>query len=158
MTNNLIMIFNIYRNMIASGEHSTAVHNALLLELPALGERLPFNINNPFTEARLDVIVSLIGGSGYDCSGAGWSRYDIDAPKLRKSFDVFNHTAIADWFQKIAKYSDDINHHADFTITGFKVVVSLTTHDEDNTISMKDIHLAKIIDGFYADMLADLPL
>jgi 4a-hydroxytetrahydrobiopterin dehydratase len=63
-----------------------------------------------------------------------------------------NQTELADFVLRIARYSDEVEHHADMDIREYrKLRLSITTHDR-NALTERDIEWAKsvneIIDSF----------
>ncbi len=63
-----------------------------------------------------------------------------------------NQTELAEFVLRIARYSDEVEHHADMDIREYrKLRLSITTHDR-NALTERDIEWAKsvnvIIDSF----------
>jgi len=65
---------------------------------------------------------------------------------LVKVFEFNNFVEAVDFVNKIVPIAEDMGHHPDVEIFSYKKVrVKLTTHDEGNKITEKDIKLAKEI-------------
>lgn len=70
----------------------------------------------------------------------GWERTDT---ALVREFVFENQTELAEFVLLVAKYSDEVNHHADMQISECgKLRLSITTHDE-NGLTEKDFEWAK---------------
>lgn len=55
-----------------------------------------------------------------------------------------NQTELAEFVLRVAKYSDEVNHHADMHISEWrKLQLSITTHDDGNQLTQKDLDWAK---------------
>jgi 4a-hydroxytetrahydrobiopterin dehydratase len=66
---------------------------------------------------------------------------------LVKVFEFDNFIEAVDFVNKIVPIAEDMRHHPDLEIFSYKKVrVKLTTHDEGNKITDKDINLAKKIE------------
>jgi 4a-hydroxytetrahydrobiopterin dehydratase len=58
-----------------------------------------------------------------------------------------NQTEAAEFVLKVARLSDELNHHADITIYQWrKVRLAICTHDEGNTITDTDHDWTKKVD------------
>jgi 4a-hydroxytetrahydrobiopterin dehydratase len=74
----------------------------------------------------------------------GWKEEDS---KLIKNFEFENFVESVNFVQNIVPLAEEMNHHPDILIFSYnKVKVMLTTHDEGNNITEKDISLAQKID------------
>ncbi|HLP86567.1 MAG TPA: 4a-hydroxytetrahydrobiopterin dehydratase [Candidatus Paceibacterota bacterium] len=68
--------------------------------------------------------------------------------KLTKTFTFSNFVEAVDFVNKIVPIAEKANHHPDVEIFGYKnVKIKLSTHDEGDKITEKDIALAKEIDS-----------
>lgn len=66
---------------------------------------------------------------------------------LTRIFTFENFIEAVDFVNKIVPIAEKLNHHPDVEIFSYKnVKIKLTTHDEGNKITDKDIELAKEID------------
>jgi len=73
----------------------------------------------------------------------GWKE---EESFLVKVFEFNNFVEAVDFVNKIVPIAEDMGHHPDIEIFSYKKVrVKLTTHDEGNKITEKDIKLAKEI-------------
>ena len=66
--------------------------------------------------------------------------------ELKKTFVFSSFKDAIDWMVKASVEIDKQNHHPTWTNVFNKVHVCLTTHDEGNTITQKDIELAHALD------------
>ena len=66
---------------------------------------------------------------------------------LEKTFTFDNFVKAMEFVNKVGDIAEKENHHPDILIFSYnKVKISLTTHDEGNKITEKDITVAKEID------------
>lgn len=66
---------------------------------------------------------------------------------LIKTFTFDDFVDAVDFVNKIVPLAEELNHHPDIEIYSYKnVKVKLTTHDEGNKVTEKDIELSKKID------------
>jgi 4a-hydroxytetrahydrobiopterin dehydratase len=80
--------------------------------------------------------------------------WTIQEGKLCRTFEFRNFVEAFAFTTKIALISERINHHPEIVIQYNKVLLSLCTHDEENTITEKDRHLAERIDQAFKISLA----
>lgn len=66
--------------------------------------------------------------------------------KLIQSFEFKNFIEAFGFMSKVALVAEKLNHHPEWKNVYNKVEITLTTHDEGNTITEKDRKLAKAID------------
>lgn len=66
--------------------------------------------------------------------------------ELKKTFVFSSFKDAIDWMVKASVEIEKQNHHPKWTNEYNKVHVCLTTHDEGNTITQKDIELAHALD------------
>lgn len=66
--------------------------------------------------------------------------------KLNQSFEFKNFIEAFGFMSKVALVAEKLNHHPEWKNVYNKVEITLTTHDEGNTITEKDRELAKAID------------
>jgi 4a-hydroxytetrahydrobiopterin dehydratase len=65
---------------------------------------------------------------------------------LKRSFEFKNFIEAWSFMTKVAMIAEKMNHHPEWSNVYNKVNITLTTHDEGNTITEKDRELAKKID------------
>lgn len=65
---------------------------------------------------------------------------------LKRSFNFKNFIEAWSFMTKVAMVAEKMNHHPEWSNVYNKVLITLTTHDEGNTITEKDRELAKKID------------
>ena len=66
---------------------------------------------------------------------------------LEKTFTFDNFVQALEFVNKVGDIAEKQNHHPDILIFSYnKVKISLTTHDEGNKITEKDITVAQKID------------
>ena len=66
--------------------------------------------------------------------------------KLTQSFKFKNFVEAFGFMSKVALIAEKMSHHPEWKNIYNKVEITLTTHDEGNTITEKDRKLAKAID------------
>lgn len=70
-------------------------------------------------------------------------NWENTGKELVRKFVFENQTELAEFVLKIARYSDEVNHHADMEISECrKLRLSISTHDE-NGLTEKDFSWAK---------------
>lgn len=74
----------------------------------------------------------------------GWSS---DGTSLTKTYEFKGFLKTMSFVNAIAWEANRLMHHPDMTVSFNKVVVKITTHDADNTLTEKDFSLAKAIDS-----------
>jgi 4a-hydroxytetrahydrobiopterin dehydratase len=75
---------------------------------------------------------------------SNWNRED---DKITRVYTFKNFVEAVEFVNKIVPIAEKVQHHPDVEVFGYKNVrVTLTTHDEGNTVTSKDIYLAKMID------------
>ena len=72
-----------------------------------------------------------------------WTENDNE---LNKTFEFDSFLDAINWMVKASVEIEKQNHHPRWTNVYNKVQVSLSTHDEGNTITDKDRELAKALD------------
>lgn len=70
----------------------------------------------------------------------GWVYED---GKLVKEFKFKNFTQAVGWMMSCAIEIEKLGHHPEWINVYNRVLVALTTHDEGNHVTAKDIELAK---------------
>ena len=75
--------------------------------------------------------------------------WSTDQGKLHKQFEFRNFIEAFAFVTKVAMISERVNHHPEIYIRYKTVELHLCTHDEENTITEKDRHLAERIDQAY---------
>jgi len=90
-------------------------------------------------ESQLDEeqLASLLGG------GAGWIR---DGETLTKTFRRKGWKDAIGFVDRIAKAADELNHHPDIHVEGYRNVRIVTTTHATKKLSDADVALAKRID------------
>ena len=66
--------------------------------------------------------------------------------RIEKEFKFKNQTELAGFVLKVAKLSDEQNHHADMQIRYNVLVLSLTSHDV-GAVTVRDHKMAELIDA-----------
>ena len=66
--------------------------------------------------------------------------------ELQKTFVFGTFAEAIDWMVKASVEVEKQQHHPKWTNIYNKVHVSLTTHEEGNTVTTKDLELAKALD------------
>ena len=69
--------------------------------------------------------------------------------KLTQTFKFENFVEAFGFMTKVALVAEKMSHHPEWKNVYNKVEITLTTHDEGNTITEKDRKLAKAIDELY---------
>ena len=70
---------------------------------------------------------------------------------LEKVFTFKNFLEAVSFVRKVANISEEKQHHPDIEIYSYKKVrIKLTTHDEGNKITEKDIFIAERIEKLYS--------
>lgn len=66
--------------------------------------------------------------------------------KLRREFQFDNFQEAFAFMTRVAFLAEAQNHHPNWSNVYNRVVIELTTHDAGNTVTEKDLNLAKAID------------
>jgi len=69
--------------------------------------------------------------------------------KLQQTFKFKDFVEAFGFMSKVALIAEKMNHHPEWKNVYNKVEITLTTHDEGNTITEKDRKLAKAIDELF---------
>ena len=69
--------------------------------------------------------------------------------QLQRSFEFNNFVEAFAFMTKVAFEAEKMGHHPNWTNVYNKVNIQLCTHDANNTITEKDIQLAKEIDAIF---------
>jgi 4a-hydroxytetrahydrobiopterin dehydratase len=72
-----------------------------------------------------------------------------DDSKLTRSFQFKDFKAAMAFMNKVADVAEELNHHPWWSNVYNKVDIELTTHDAGNTVTAKDVELARRIDQLY---------
>jgi 4a-hydroxytetrahydrobiopterin dehydratase len=72
-----------------------------------------------------------------------------DDSKLTRSFQFKDFKAAMAFMNKVADVAEELNHHPWWSNVYNKVDIELTTHDASNTVTAKDVELARRIDQLY---------
>lgn len=68
---------------------------------------------------------------------------------LTRTFEFKNFIDAFAFMTKVAFEAEKMNHHPNWSNSYNSVTISLTTHEEGNTVTDKDEKLAKKIDAFF---------
>lgn len=75
-------------------------------------------------------------------------HWEEENNKLVRVFEFENFVKAVEFVDSIVPLAEELGHHPDVQIYSYnKVRITLTTHDEGNTVTQKDIQLAKEIDN-----------
>ena len=74
----------------------------------------------------------------------GWEI--VEEQKLRKTYQFKGFLKTMSFVNAVAWQANKLMHHPDMEVSFNKCVINITTHDAGNTITEKDIELAKAID------------
>ena len=66
--------------------------------------------------------------------------------KLTKDFQFKNFVLALEFVNKVGSVAEEISHHPEIWFTWGRVIISITTHDAENTVTKKDFELASRID------------
>lgn len=69
-----------------------------------------------------------------------------DNNKLTKAFEFTDFKEAFAFMTHVAFLAEEHNHHPNWSNIYNKVIIELTTHDADNTVTDKDYKLAEAID------------
>jgi 4a-hydroxytetrahydrobiopterin dehydratase len=69
--------------------------------------------------------------------------------QLKRSFQFTNFIEAFGFMTKVAMVAEKMNHHPNWSNVYNKVDITLCTHDEENTVTLKDKKLAKEIDAIF---------
>lgn len=70
----------------------------------------------------------------------------IDGKKLKRTFEFKSYLKTISFVNAVAWVANKEMHHPDLEVSYNKCIVSITTHDEGNTLTPKDFNLARLID------------
>jgi 4a-hydroxytetrahydrobiopterin dehydratase len=70
-----------------------------------------------------------------------------DNKKLRRTFEFKGFLKTMSFVNAVAWEANRIMHHPDMEVSFNKCIINITTHDEENTLTEKDFHLALNIDS-----------
>lgn len=73
----------------------------------------------------------------------GWTEVN---GQLAREFQFSGFDAAMGFVNSVADIASEVNHHPDIDIRFDRVIIRLSTHDEDNSITNKDKDLARVID------------
>ena len=69
--------------------------------------------------------------------------------KLTKTFEFKGFLKTMSFVNAVAWEANRIMHHPDMEVSFSRCVIHITTHDEGNTLTEKDIQLAQRIDALF---------
>ena len=77
-----------------------------------------------------------------------WNKKETADGKsyLIKEFNFKNFVEAFAFMNKVAIIAEEQKHHPDWSNVYNKVVIKLSTHDEGDTVTAKDIELSRLID------------
>lgn len=70
----------------------------------------------------------------------------LEGKRLRRVFEFKGFMKTMSFVNAVAWVANKQMHHPDMEVSFNKCVINITTHDADNTLTQKDIELAKAID------------
>ncbi|MBF8963292.1 4a-hydroxytetrahydrobiopterin dehydratase [Pontibacter sp. FD36] len=73
--------------------------------------------------------------------------------KLTRSFEFKDFRAAMAFMNQVADVAEELNHHPWWSNVYNKVEIELTTHDASNTVTDKDVELARRIDQLYDELM-----
>ncbi|MDO6390777.1 4a-hydroxytetrahydrobiopterin dehydratase [Pontibacter sp. BT731] len=73
--------------------------------------------------------------------------------KLTRNFEFKDFRAAMAFMNKVADVAEELNHHPWWSNVYNKVAIELTTHDAGNTVTDKDVELARRIDELYDNLM-----
>jgi 4a-hydroxytetrahydrobiopterin dehydratase len=96
----------------------------------------------PDIETRLDqaALAALLA------SGSGWTR---EGETLTKTFRMKGWKDAIAFVDRIAKAADELNHHPDIHVEGYRNVRITTTTHATKKLSDADVELARRIDALF---------
>ena len=74
--------------------------------------------------------------------------------KLHRSLTFKDFRQAMAFMQQVADVAEELNHHPWWSNMYNRIEIELTTHDEGNTVTDRDLKLAKRIDQIYDLMMA----
>jgi 4a-hydroxytetrahydrobiopterin dehydratase len=74
-------------------------------------------------------------------------RFIEQENKLKALYTFKDFSEAWAFVTQVAKLSEEANHHPDIQISYNRVELTLTTHDAGNTVTQKDIALARQIEA-----------
>lgn len=75
------------------------------------------------------------------------SQWSVIDNKLVKEFSFKGFLKTMSFVNAVAWQANKLMHHPDMQVSFNKCVINITTHDEGNTLTLKDFDLAKSIDS-----------
>lgn len=75
-------------------------------------------------------------------------NWSVEAGKLHAEFRFADFIAAFAFMTKVALAAESAQHHPEWSNVYNQVTIDLVTHDAGNTISQRDIDLARQIDSF----------
>jgi 4a-hydroxytetrahydrobiopterin dehydratase len=74
--------------------------------------------------------------------------------RLAGKFEFSDFAEAFSFMTQVALLAEKLNHHPDWSNSYNKVEITLTTHDQKNTITTKDRQMAAIIESLYHQRVA----
>jgi 4a-hydroxytetrahydrobiopterin dehydratase len=75
---------------------------------------------------------------------AGW---DNDGSTLRRAFVFKDFSEAWGFMNRVALVAEQRNHHPNWSNVWNRVMIELTTHDAGNSVTVRDLEMAAIING-----------
>ncbi|WP_191602333.1 4a-hydroxytetrahydrobiopterin dehydratase [Marinomonas algicola] len=73
----------------------------------------------------------------------------VEGKKLTKAFEFKGFLKTMSFVNAVAWEANRVMHHPDMEVSFSRCVIHITTHDEGNTLTEKDVHLAQRIDALF---------
>ncbi|PKV67261.1 4a-hydroxytetrahydrobiopterin dehydratase [Pontibacter ramchanderi] len=73
--------------------------------------------------------------------------------KITRSFQFKDFRAAMAFMNQVADIAEELDHHPWWSNVYNKVEIELTTHDAGNTVTAKDLELARRIDELYDNLM-----
>lgn len=81
---------------------------------------------------------------------AGNADWYVEDEKLVAGFEFTSYDAVKKMVTEIIRLAGEYNHHPEVTFTFSTVEVKSTTHDQNNSITEKDLKLAEAISNYFS--------
>ena len=72
---------------------------------------------------------------------------------LQKTYEFADFPSALSWMVQCSFVIETLQHHPEWTNVYNKVHVKLTTHDDWNTVTDKDVELSQLLDKEYASFM-----
>lgn len=81
-----------------------------------------------------------------ELKASGWEHKQGDRETISKKFEFEDFVQAFGFMSKVAIVGEKLDHHPEWFNVYNRVEVTLTTHDNGNMLSTKDVELAKIME------------